>query len=146
MTCFRRDIARVQRGRWLGKPRLWLLAVLASSAVGCGSSATHSEGLEPSTLPVELRADYAVFAQRCSKCHSLARPLNSGISDENYWSLYVARMRRQPGSGISQEDAGPILRFLHYYSVEQVHKNEKVVPPPVTSGSTMSHAPSPARM
>src|SRR5262245_47688535 len=82
-------------------------AAIALSLFGCGSSATHSEGLEPSTLPVELRADYAVFAQRCSKCHSLARPLNSGISDENYWSLYVARMRRQPGSGISQEDAGP---------------------------------------
>ncbi|HMI89651.1 MAG TPA: hypothetical protein VK550_36510 [Polyangiaceae bacterium] len=113
---------------------------------GCGSSATHSEGLEPATLPAELRADYAVFAQRCSKCHSLARPLNSGISDENYWSLYVARMRRQPGSGISQEDAGPILRFLHYYSLEQLRKNEKAVPPPATSGSSLSRAPLQIRM
>jgi hypothetical protein len=122
------------------------VAALLLSISGCGSSATHSEGLEPATLPVELRADYAVFAQRCSKCHSLARPLNSGISDENYWSLYVARMRRQPGSGISQEDAGPILRFLHYYSVEQLRRNEKVVPPPATSGSTLSHAPLQVRM
>ena len=120
--------------------------MLALSVVGCGSSATHSEGLEPAALPVELRADYAIFAQRCSKCHSLARPLNSGISDENYWSLYVARMRRQPGSGISQEDAAPILRFLHYYSLEQLRKNEKAVPPPATSGSTVSHAPLPVRM
>jgi hypothetical protein len=116
------------------------VAALAFSAVGCGSSATRSEGLEPASLPVELRADYAVFAQRCSKCHSLARPLNSGISDENYWSLYVARMRRQPGSGISQEDAGPILRFLHYYSLEQLRKNEKSAPPPATSGAAMSGA------
>ena len=124
---------------------LCLAAVLSASA-GCGSSATHSEGLEPATLPAELRADYAVFAQRCSKCHSLARPLNSGISDENYWSLYVARMRRQPGSGISQEDAAPILRFLHYYSLEQLRKNDKAVPPPANSGSTLSRTPAPVRM
>jgi hypothetical protein len=119
----------------------WLCAALALSAAGCGSSATRSEGLEPSTLPAELRADYAVFAQRCSKCHSLARPLTSGISDENYWALYVARMRRQPGSGITLEDAGPILRFLHYYSIEQLRKNEKPVSPPASSGGAMSRAP-----
>ena len=93
--------------------RSWLTA-LALSFAGCAASAPHSEGLEPATLPVELRADYAVFAQRCSKCHSLARPLNSGISDENFWSLYVARMRRQPGSGISQEDELKRLRTLGY--------------------------------
>lgn len=122
------------------------MAAVGLSMAACGSSATHSEGLEPATLPAELRADYAVFAQRCSKCHSLARPLNSGISDENYWSLYVARMRRQPGSGISQEDAGPILRFLHYYSVEQLRKNDKAVPPPAMSGSTLSRAPLVVRM
>jgi hypothetical protein len=119
--------------------RRWL-PLMALSLVGCGSAATHAEGLEPTTLPVELRADYAIFAQRCSKCHSLARPLNSGISDENYWSLYVARMRRQPGSGISQEDAEPILRFLHYYSVEQLRKPEKAVPPPATSSSNLDRA------
>jgi hypothetical protein len=87
-------------------------------------------------LPAELRADYAVFAHRCSKCHSLDRPLASGISDESFWSLYVARMRRQPGSGITQEDAGPILRFLHYYSLEQARKHEKA-PPPATSGAAL---------
>jgi hypothetical protein len=124
----------------------WFSGALALSAIACGSSATHSEGLEPATLPAELRADYAVFAQRCSKCHSLARPLNSGISDENYWSLYVARMRRQPGSGITQEDAGPILRFLHYYSLEQQRKPDKAVPPPATSGSALDRARQLVRM
>jgi|RhiMethySRZTD1v2_1073278.scaffolds.fasta_scaffold37372_2 hypothetical protein len=132
--------------RGLGRG-VWLATALAALPMaGCGSSTTHSEGLEPATLPAELRADYAVFAQRCSKCHSLARPLNSGISDENYWSLYVARMRRQPGSGISQEDAAPILRFLHYYSMEQLRKNEKPVPPPATSGAAFYRALGRVRM
>jgi hypothetical protein len=62
-----------------------------------------------------------VFAQKCSKCHSLARPLESGITDDEFWKAYVARMRRQPSSGISQSDEPPILRFLHYYSVDQKH-------------------------
>jgi hypothetical protein len=67
----------------------------------------------------DAREDYRVFAARCSKCHSLARPLNSGIDDDEYWKLYVARMRRQPASGISPEDAVAILRFLHLFSVEE---------------------------
>jgi hypothetical protein len=99
---------------------------LAIAATECTPSGARSEGLEPSTLPTEVRADYAVFAQRCSKCHSLARPLNSGISDENYWAMYVARMRRQPGSGISPDDAPRILRFLHFYSLDQLRKREPV--------------------
>jgi hypothetical protein len=136
----------VDRLRFARGARVWSAAALAVSMIGCGSSASRSEGLEPATLPAELRADYAVFAQRCSKCHSLARPLTSGISDENYWSLYVARMRRQPGSGITQEDAGPILRFLHYYSLEQLRKNEKGVPPPAMSGATLSQTRPHVRM
>jgi hypothetical protein len=37
--------------------------------------------------------------------------------------MYVERMRRQPGSGITTQDEESILRFLHYYSQEQ--KREK---------------------
>jgi hypothetical protein len=101
---------------------LALATSLGIAADACTISGTRSEGLDPSTLPAEVRTDYAVFALRCSKCHSLARPLSSGITDENYWALYVARMRRQPASGISPEDAPRILRFLHYYSVDQLRK------------------------
>jgi hypothetical protein len=67
-------------------------------------------------VPPEQQADYAVFAQRCSKCHSLARPLNSGITDDAYWRMYVEKMKRQPGSGITENDRAPILRFLHWYA------------------------------
>jgi hypothetical protein len=97
---------------------------------GCSGWLARSEGIDPSTLPENLRADYAVFAQRCSKCHSLARPLSSGIDDDDYWAMYVARMRRQPASGISQEDTVVILRFLHYFSEQQKAKKEKHGPVP----------------
>ncbi|HXU05602.1 MAG TPA: hypothetical protein VN903_31805 [Polyangia bacterium] len=77
---------------------------------------TARDGLDVAQLPVDVRPDYALFARRCSKCHQLARPLNSGIRDDAMWAGYVERMRRQPGSGITRADTVPILRFLHYYS------------------------------
>ena len=93
----------------------------ATGVTGCASTAGR-EGLDVAQLPVDVRADYALFARRCSKCHSLARALNSGIADDSAWVDYVNRMRRQPGSGITPQDTAPILRFLHYYSLEQQHR------------------------
>jgi hypothetical protein len=100
------------------KRSAWTLLVLSVSTVACAHQ-QPAEGLVASALPEEVRADYQVFALRCSKCHSLARPLESGITDDVYWTEYVERMRRQMGSGISPADEEPILRFLHYYSVEE---------------------------
>jgi hypothetical protein len=119
------------------------LAIAATAALllvaGCATSASR-EGLDESLLPSEVRAEYAVFARRCSKCHALARALNSGIDQDPVWASYVARMRRQPGSGISQQDAQIILRFLHYFSLEQQrlkrerHPGAPPVPPQPRSG------------
>ena len=106
--------------------RLWCLALVSSvfavASTGCPGP---EQSIDPQSLPEDVRADYAVFAQRCSKCHALSRPLNSGIVDDDYWAMYVARMRRQPASGISLEDSRVILRFLHYYSLEQRRKKER---------------------
>lgn len=108
---------RTQRGRW---PGLLVALAVAVSSLGTGGCATSQrDGLDAAQLPEAVRPDYALFARRCSKCHSLARPLGSGITDDAVWIAYVDKMRRQPGSGISPQDAGPILRFLHYYSSEQ---------------------------
>jgi hypothetical protein len=110
-----------------------LAIVLAACAAGRAS--------EPEWLPPtpEARSDFALFAIRCSKCHSLARPLNSGIDDDYYWKMYVARMRRQPGSGISAQDTVAILRFLHLYSIEQRRKEaaslDTAEPPSVDAGA-----------
>jgi hypothetical protein len=110
--------SRRERGRAV---RVFVLGIfllgMASATPACSSS--RSEGLDVATLPPEVRGDYEVFAHKCSKCHSLARPLQSGISDDDFWREYVARMRRQPASGIHRNDEEPILRFLHYYSMSK---------------------------
>ncbi len=87
-------------------------ALVASLACSAPTAVRRADGIDASTLPEAQRADYAVFAQRCSKCHSLARPLDSGIDDPGWWASYVARMRAMPGSGISAADEAAILRFL----------------------------------
>jgi hypothetical protein len=96
-----------------------LLVLLAASGLGLSCSGSHVA--PPDWLPAtpDARADFDTFAVRCSKCHSLARPLDSGIDDDEYWRIYVDKMRRQPGSGISPTDAMAALRFLHLYALEQ---------------------------
>jgi hypothetical protein len=99
------------------RPHRWPVVVTVAAALALAACATGArDGLDVAQLPVEVRPDYALFARRCSKCHQLARPLNSGIRSDALWADYVDRMRRQPGSGISRADTKPILRFLHYYS------------------------------
>lgn len=97
----------------------FFLALAAGLLVAAAAAAcTHGEGLDPSKIPDNVRADYEIFAHKCSKCHSLARPLTANITDDEQWVLYVNRMRRQPGSGISRDDQEHILRFLMYYAAD----------------------------
>ena len=119
----------------------WTLALLtvvisASALSACMRSSQRvralGDGLDVRTIPMEYRADYELFAQRCSKCHSLSRPLDNGRIEDRFWASYVERMRRQPGSGISPEEVPSILRFLHFYSSEVVADGE---PPKETKGS-----------
>ena len=68
------------------------LMVLLSS-MGCSGAA----GIDVQTLPPDMRDSYALFAERCSKCHTIARPLAAEITEAEHWEYYVTRMRRMPG-------------------------------------------------
>jgi len=106
--------------------------LLAVTLFACGPK---NEGLDTSRIPSDLRSDYDVFAQRCSKCHSLSRPLQANITDDQQWIDYVNRMRRQPGSGISYDDQTHILRFLKWYAADLRAKNGS--PPPAASAASL---------
>ena len=108
------------------RTRLTLFALLL---LACGS---RTEGLDRTKLPEDVTSDYDLFARKCSKCHSLARPLQSGISDDEQWVMYVNRMRRQPGSGINYDDQEHILRFLRYVAAELRVKQGKSGPTSAT--------------
>ncbi|MEJ7733471.1 MAG: hypothetical protein WKG00_30285 [Polyangiaceae bacterium] len=117
---------------------LGLAVAAASCSAEQGRMRASGEGIDPRSLPEEVRADYRVYAHRCSKCHSLARSLQSGIQDDAYWARYVQRMKRQPGSGISDADEVIILRFLSFYSAElrrakAASEREEAAPAPSAS-------------
>ncbi len=96
------------------------VALVVSTILVVACSGGRGEGVDVAALPEDVRPEYQLFSVRCSKCHSLARPLQSGITDDAYWAIYVERMRRQPSSGIAPSDVPPILAFLHYFSQEQL--------------------------
>lgn len=114
-------------------------AAAVTLALVTASACHRGEGLDTSKMPETTRADYDVFAHKCSKCHSLARPLSANITDDEQWVLYVNRMRRQPASGITYTDQEAILRFLRFYAADlrriQAEKNGG---PPAPSHSTQS--------
>ena len=118
--------------RMTNSVRGWLTSMLAVGLFALAASCRHDpakfEGPDPSTMPDEVRSDYVLFTLRCSKCHSLARPLQSGITDDVFWTEYVERMRLQPASGISPDDATHILRFLHYFSSGKVMRADEQHP------------------
>ena len=69
-----------------------------------------------SKYPADMQSKYKVFASKCMKCHTLARPVNSEFALDDEWERYIKRMMRKPGSGIAAADGKAIFEFLAYDS------------------------------
>jgi hypothetical protein len=74
------------------------------------------DSIDVSKYPKEQQANYAVFAERCSKCHTLARPINSEYALPEEWTAYVDKMRHKKRSGIDDDAQKTITDFLIYDS------------------------------
>jgi hypothetical protein len=63
--------------------------------------------------PPNIREACSVAELKCSRCHDLERIriAHHALVD---WPSYVDKMRRQPGSGITQDDGAIILTCLDY--------------------------------
>ena len=76
--------------------------------------------IDVSSYPAEQQRNYKEFAEHCSKCHTLARPINAPIVTRRDWERYVDRMRSRTntkeGSEISKEETTRIVNFLVYDS------------------------------
>lgn len=77
--------------------------------------------LGPDTVDIsdytaEMQSYYKVFAQKCGKCHTIARALNSPYATPEEWNNYVNKMMRKPGSGIGPHEGKQIFQFLVYDS------------------------------
>jgi len=74
-----------------------------------------ADKIDVSGYPKEQQERYAIFAQKCSKCHPLARAINSRFTADE-WKRYIKRMVRRTGAGVTDEQSQDIFEFLKFYS------------------------------
>lgn len=84
-----------------------------------------------STYPAEMQTAYKLFAKKCSKCHTIARPINTNMKLED-WERYTKRMMRKPNSNISKEERETIYKFLEYDQINRKDKESDKFFKPVT--------------
>lgn len=99
--------------------------VLLSEITPTGRRAVYYSDLGPDTIdvssyPARQRYNYAVYAEACARCHTLARSINAPMVGRGFWRMYLlgmrfnAAFRRAPG--FPPEDREAILDFLEYDS------------------------------
>lgn len=75
------------------------------------------ETVDVSSYPMQQRYNYRVYASACSRCHGLARSINSPLASRTWWEFYVASMRARgslSGRPISAQERRAVLDFLEY--------------------------------
>lgn len=78
--------------------------------------------IDISSYPAEQQKAYKVFSEKCSKCHTIARPINTTMSRPE-WERYVKRMMHKPNSGISDGQGKTIFEFLAFDQETRKDKN-----------------------
>lgn len=100
------------------KTACMILALAAPLALAQTSDVVLPQDKGPETIdvskyPPELQKTYGLFRTKCSKCHTIARPINTTMSRAE-WERYVKRMMHKPNSGISGGEGKRIFEFLVY--------------------------------
>jgi cytochrome c5 len=72
------------------------------------------KSIDVAKYPDEQKAGYKLFTKKCSKCHTIARPINSDFVLPGQWERYIKRMMFKPNSQMSDADGKRIFRFLVY--------------------------------
>src|SRR5579863_6136228 len=78
--------------------------------------------IDVASYPAPLQKSYKLFSTKCSKCHTIARPINT-LMTKDEWSRYVKRMMHKPNSGISDSQGKEIFDFLAYDQENRKDKN-----------------------
>ena len=73
--------------------------------------------IDVSKYPKEMQDTYKNhFVPRCSKCHTIARAINSPYVLPAEWKTYIQKMMKKPGSGLNPAAAKAIYEFCVYDS------------------------------
>ena len=107
---------------------LLLSAPLLSAAQTSNVTLPQDKGpdkINVSGYPPEQQKNYKAFADKCAKCHTIARPINTTMTKPE-WERYVKRMMHKPNSGISDSQGKAIYEFLAYDQDNRKEKNPSV--------------------
>ena len=115
--------------------KLFIIMMLGSCCIPlsvAGQSASNvvlpqdkgPDKVDVSAYPAETQKAYKLFSGKCSKCHTIARPINTMMKRDE-WERYVKRMMHKPNSGISDSQGKQIFEFLAYDQIERKDKNPK---------------------
>jgi hypothetical protein len=79
-----------------------------------------SDSIDVSGYPKAQQENYAVFTQVCSRCHTLARPINSPLTTREDWRRFIKRMHVRSkittDKTFTKEQAKSVIDFLAYDS------------------------------
>ncbi len=89
------------------------------------------EKVDVADYPQELQDAYKTFRRVCSRCHTLARPINTTMRPD-YWARYVGIMVDKSPEPISAQDALQITQFLIYDQQIRKDKDPAALFPPLT--------------
>ena len=116
---------------------LWFGAASCGNgeAASGGGTSSEPEALVPADLgrdkidvtsyPLVQQENYTLFVEKCSLCHTLARPINSPLVDASTWTRFVKRMhgknrdRLNGGPLLSGVEAKRVISFLTFDSRER---------------------------
>lgn len=110
-----------------------------------------SDKIDISSYPADKQQGYKLLLDKCSKCHTPNRPINSQFLeldekeiekqkkenpdifkdklifqiDSTIWKRYVKRMMNKPGCDIKSDEGKSIWQFLVYDSINRKLNNKK---------------------
>lgn len=74
--------------------------------------------IDVSDYPAQQKFNYRFFRLQCSRCHTLARAINSPMQSRAYWHYHIIRMslrsRLKNESPIPSDQVKAILDFIEY--------------------------------
>ncbi len=115
---------------WVGGALLSLVVVAQAVSVNLPQD-KGPDKLDVSKYPPDIQKGYKLMAGKCSQCHTLARPLNTSMTKDD-WSRYVKRMMHKPNSGIDDKTGKQIFDFLVYDQENRKDKDPKSFFPAVS--------------
>ncbi len=101
-----------------------VLALMAQQSNVALPQDKGTDKIDVSAYPAEMQKDYKLFSSKCSKCHTIARPINT-LMTRDEWERYVKRMMHKPNSGIGDSQGKEIFDFLLYDQTNRKDKNPK---------------------